>query len=62
MSTIFINPENKKTSDAYRLRPDLVNKLDLQRRILPMGEYNKFKISGTAWDREFELSNGSYSI
>lgn len=27
-----------------------------------MGEYNKFKISGTAWDREFELPNKSYSV
>ena len=48
MSVIFINPENKKTSDAYRLRFGLANKVDLQRRILPMREHNKFKISGTA--------------
>ena len=62
MSIIFINPENDKTSDAYILRFDLANKVDLQRRILPMREYNKFKISGTPWDRESELPNESYSI
>ena len=31
MSTIFMNSENSKTSDAYRLRLNFTSKMDLRR-------------------------------
>lgn len=31
MSTIFMNEENSKTSDAHKLRHNLTDKIDLQK-------------------------------
>ena len=73
-----MNSEYRKTSDAHRVRVNLMDKIDLQRGDNPMAlsnlsiyctwkniknfYKNKFKISETTWDEDFELPDGSFSI
>ena len=77
MDTIFMNSENSKTSDPHRLLLNLTDKIDLRRKdkyiaLSNLSIYytwknikksNKiFKISAPAWNEEFELPDGSYSV
>ena len=78
MDTLFINSENSRTLKPHILALKLVNKLDLRFgekviALLNLSIYytwknvkstynNKFKISSPAWNDEFELPDGSYSI
>ena len=79
MDTMFINSENRKTSDPRRLLLNLSNKKKLKRSdkydaLLNVSIYytwknikkshksNKFKISATAQNEEFELPDDSYSV
>ena len=79
MNTIFMNSENRKTSDSHRLLLNLTEKIILRRKDKYIALSNisiyytwknikksyktiKFKISSPAWNEEFELPAGSYSI
>ena len=79
MNTIFMNSENRKTSDSHRLLLNLTEKIILRRKDKYIALSNisiyytwknikksyktiKFKISAPAWNEEFELPAGSYSI
>ena len=69
MNTIFMNPENSKTSKSHILALKLANKLDLRigiyytwKNIKSSYNNNKFKISAPTWDDKFELLDGSYSV
>ena len=76
MDTIFMKSENSKTSDPQRqsiLKIDL-RKIDKYialsnlriyytwKNIKKSSKNNKFKISAPAWNEEFELPDGSYSV
>ena len=76
MDTIFMKSENSKTSDPQRqsiLKIDL-RKIDKYialsnlriyytwKNIKKSSKNNKFKISAPAWNEEFELLDGSYSV
>ena len=67
MKTIFINTENSKTSEPYRFKLDLTNKLNLSiyytwKNIKSEYNNNKFKISAPTWNDTFDLPDGSCSI
>ena len=72
-----MNTENSETIEAYRLRLNLADKLNLKdpnknmahlsihyKRKNIKSEYNnsKFKISAPTWNDQFDLADGSYSI
>ena len=77
MDTIFMNSENKKTSEPHVLILKLTDKLDLRKseksialinisinytwKNIKNFYSNKFKISAPAWNEKFELPDGSYS-
>ena len=77
MDTIFMNSENSKTSDPHRLLLNLTDKINLKRsdkyvalsnlsiyytwKNIKKSYKNIFKISALTWNKEFELSDGSYS-
>ena len=78
METIFINTENAKTVQSNRFRLYFTNRLDLRsnktislanlsiyytwENIKSVYNNNKFKISGPAWSKTFDLPDGSYEI
>ena len=77
MDTIFMSSKNSKTLDPCRLLINLTDKIHLRRKgryiaLSNLSIYytwknikksNKiFKISAPAWNEEFELPDGSYSI
>ena len=78
MDTVFMNSENSKTSDPYRLLLNLSDKINLKRsdkyvalsnlsiyytwKNIKKSYNNKFKISAPTWNQEFELPDGSYSV
>ena len=75
MDTIFMNSENSKNSEPHVLILKLTNKLDLRigEKVIALSNLsiyytwknikslynNKFKISATTLNDEFELPNGS---
>ena len=75
MDTIFMNSENSKNSESHVLILKLTNKLDLRigEKVIALSNLsiyytwknikslynNKFKISATTLNDEFELPNGS---
>ena len=78
MDTIFINSENRRTSEYNVLLLNLTSKLDLRsektvalsnlsiyytwKNIKSSYNNNKFKISAPTWSEVFNLPDGSYSI
>ena len=77
METFFMNTENTKTSEPYKFKYDLIDKLDLRNPNKNMAlanlsiyytwknvksTYNKFKISAPIWNETFDLPGGSYNI
>ena len=77
METFFMNTENSKTSEPYKFKYDLIDKLDLRNPNKNMAlanlsiyytwknvksTYNKFKISAPIWNETFDLPGGSYNI
>ena len=64
MDTIFMNSENSKTSKPHILKLGLTDKIDLRldKKLLSSYNNNKFKISASTWNEEFELPDGSYSV
>ena len=76
MDTIFMNSENKKTSEPHVLILKLTDKLDLRKseksialinisinytwKNIKISYSNKFKISAPTWNEKFELPDGSY--
>ena len=78
MDTIFMNSENSKNSEPHVLILKLANKLDLRigKKAITLSNLiyytwknmkssynnNKFKISAPAWNDEFELPDGWYSV
>ena len=77
METFFLNTKNSKTSEAYRFKYNLIDKLDLENpnknmALASLSIYytyvksvyinNKFKISAPTWNDTFDLPDGSYNI
>ena len=77
METFFMNTKNSKTSEPYRFRYDLIDKLDLRNKnmalrnlsihytwknVKSIHKNNKFKISARTWSQKFNLPDGSYNI
>ena len=78
MNTIFMSSENSKTSDPHRLLLNLTDKdlrrkdkyialsnLSIYytwKNIKTSYQNNKFKISASTWNEEFELRDRSYFI
>ena len=77
METFFMNSKNSKTSEPYKFKYDLIDKLDLRNPNKNMAlanlsiyytwknvksTYNKFKISAPTWNETFDLPDGSYNI
>ena len=78
MDTIFMNSKNSTTSKPHILILKLTNKLDLRlgEKVIALSNLsiyytwknikssynNKFKISTSTWNDEFELPDGSYSV
>ena len=78
MDTIFMNPENGKTSKPHALILKLTYKLDLRigEKIIALSNLsiyytwknkksynnNTFNISVPTWNDKFELPDGSYSV
>ena len=78
MKTIFIKPENSKTSDNNRYRLYVTAKLDLRgnktvslinlslyytwQNVKTEHKNNKFKIIAPTWDETFDLPDGSYTV
>ena len=72
MDTTFINSENSKTSKLHVLKLKFTSKLNLRlgKKVIGLSNLsikssynnNKFKISTTRWNDEFELPDGSYSV
>ena len=68
METFFMNSKNSKTSEPYKFKYDLIDKLDLRNpnknMALAKSTYNnnKFKISAPTWNETFDLLDGSYNI
>ena len=79
MDTMFMNSENRKASDPYRLLLNLSDKLNLKRsdkyvalstlsiyytwkNIKKSYKNNKFKISASTLNEEFQLPDGPYSV
>ena len=59
-----MNSENSKTSKPHILKLGLTDKIDLRldKKLLSSYNNNKFKISASTWNEEFELPDGSYSV
>ena len=66
-----MNTENSKANEPHRFKLDLADKLNLKnlnkiyytwKNIKSEYQNNKFKISAPAWNDNFDLPNGSYSI
>ena len=78
MDTIFMNSKNSTTSKPHILILKLTNKIDLRlgEKVIALSNLsiyytwknikssynNKFKISTSTWNDEFELPDGSYSV
>ena len=78
MDTVFIDSGNSKTHNPQRLSLNLLDKISLKRKDeyvvfsnlsiyytwknVEKSKNYKFKISAPAWNEEFELPDGSYSI
>ena len=76
MDTIFVNSENSKTSDPQRLLLNLPVKINLRRsdKFVALSNLNiyytwknkkkttKFYISAQTWNKDFELTDESYSV
>ena len=78
MDTIFMNSENSKTTDPYRLLLNLSNKINLKKsdkyvtlsnlsiytweNIKKSYKNNKFNRSVLTLHKKFELLDGSYSV
>ena len=77
METFFMNSENSKTDKPYRLKYNLIIKLDLKNPNKNMALanlsiyytwknvksiYKKFKISAPTWNEAFDLPDGLYNI
>ena len=69
---IFMNSENSKISDPHRLLLNLSDKINLKRSdeyvaLSNVNNYHTWKNiknnkSAPAWNEEFELPDGSYSV
>ena len=67
-----MNSENSKTSKLHVLKLKFTSKLNLRldKKVIGLSNLsikssynnNKFKISATTWNDEFELPDGSYSV
>ena len=72
-----MNSKNSKTSETYKFKYDLIEKLDLRNPNKNMAlanlsiyytwknvksTYNKFKILAPTWNETFDLPDGSYNI
>ena len=67
-----MNSENSKTSKLHVLKLKFTSKLNLRldKKVIGLSNLsikssynnNKFKISATTWNDEFELPVGSYSV
>ena len=74
MDTIFVNSENSKASKPHVFKLKLTSKLEKLIALSNLSVYytwksikssynnNKFKISASTWNDEFELPDGSYSV
>ena len=77
METFFMNTKNSKTSEPYKFKYDLIDKLDLKNPNKNMAlanlsiyytwknvksTYNNNKISAPTWNETFDLPDGSYNI
>ena len=78
MDTIFMNSENSKTPKSHILILKRINKLDLGmgKKVIALSNLsifytwknikssynNKFKISASTWNDEFQLPDASYSL
>ena len=63
MDTIFMNPENSKTSDLHGILPNLSDKSNLKRsdKYVTLLKLS-IKILAPTWNGEFELRDGLYSL
>ena len=78
MDTVSMNSENSKTSKQHVLKLKLTGKLDLRigEKVIELSNLiiyytwenikrsynNKFKISASTWNEDFNLPDGSYSV
>ena len=75
METIFINTENSKTNESNKFLYEFTGKLNVKnpnkdmaipgytwKNIRSAYNNNKFKISASTWNGEFNLPDGSYSV
>ena len=68
VETFFMNTKNSKTSEPYRFKYNLIDKLDLKNPNKNMAlanlsiYYTWKKISALTWNDTFDLLDGSYNI
>ena len=68
VETFFMNTKNSKTSEPYRFKYNLIDKLDLKNPNKNMAlanlsiYYTWKKISAPTWNDTFDLLDGSYNI
>ena len=71
METFFINSKNSKSSEPYKFKYDLIDKLDLRNpnknmALANLSIYYTWKnvksISAPTWNETFDLPDGSYKI
>ena len=63
MDNIFMNSENSKTSDPYRILLNVTDKINLKTsdKYVALSKY-ELKISVPTWNEEFELPDALYSV